>query len=120
MAKQPTTERTSIVLEENLKKSLTELLVLSLIAEKECYIGELSPEIEFRSKGAIHIEFPYAAIYRISKGEYITECKKRIAPDGRLRQYYAITDKGRAYLEELRSSYDRFIQAVALVTDRPL
>lgn len=111
MAKQASADRTSIVLEDNLKKALTELLVLSLIEEQDRYIGELSPEIEERSRGVIHIEFPYAAIYRISKAEYIAECQKKVAPDGRLRQYYTITDKGRAYLEELRSSYSQFIQA---------
>ncbi|MCD8145053.1 MAG: PadR family transcriptional regulator [Oscillospiraceae bacterium] len=119
MTKQTNHERTSVVLEDNLKKALTEMLVLSLIEEQDRYIGELSPEIEERSQGAIHIEFSYAAIYRISKGEYITECKKRIAPDGRLRQYYTITEKGRAYLSELLGSYSRFIRAADRILSRP-
>ena len=38
---------------------------------------------------------------------YIEELKKRIAPDGRKRQYYGITDTGRAYLKEL---YEVFMQ----------
>ena len=38
-------------LEENLKKALTELLILFLFHEKEHYIGELSPLLEERSKG---------------------------------------------------------------------
>ena len=81
-------------LEENLKKALTELLILFLFNEQEHYIGELSPLLEQRSHGTLSIVFPYAAIYRITKAGYLTETKKRNAPDGRLRQYYKITESG--------------------------
>lgn len=69
-------------LEENLKKALTELLILFLFHEKEHYIGELSPLLEERSKGALSIVFPYAAIYRLTSAGYLTETKKRNAPTG--------------------------------------
>lgn len=111
-------DRTPVSLEENLKKALTEFLILALLAERERYIGELTPEIEARSGGAIHIEFPYSAIYRISRAGYITECKKRIAPDGRLRQYYCITEAGSAYLGELEQIYHRFISGVFRVLQK--
>ena len=74
-------------LEENLKKALTELLILFLFHEKEHYIGELSLLLEERSKGALSIVFPYAAIYRLTSAGYLTETKKRNAPDGRLPFY---------------------------------
>lgn len=107
--------RPAITLEDNLKKALTELLILVLLSERERYIGELSPEIEKRSRGTIHIEFPYAAIYRLSEAGYITETKKRSAPDGRRRQYYRITEEGKVYLEELLETYRRFSSSVANV-----
>ena len=78
-------------LEENLKKALTELLILFLFGEGEHYIGELSPLLEARSHGTLSIVFPYAAIYRITAAGYLKESEKKTAPDGRLRQYYAIT-----------------------------
>lgn len=118
MKETPYSDRTPVSLEENLKKALTELLILSLLAERERYIGELTPEIEARSGGAIHIEFPYSAIYRISRAGYITECKKRIAPDGRLRQYYRITEAGNVYLRELEQVYSRFISGVFRVLQK--
>jgi PadR family transcriptional regulator PadR len=104
--------RPAITLEDNLKKALTELMVLVLLSEQERYIGELSPEIDRRSDGMIHIEFPYAAIYRVSQAGYIIESKKQIAPDGRRRQYYKITEAGKSYLEELLKTYARFSTAV--------
>ena len=96
-------------LEENLKKALTELLILFLFGEGEHYIGELSPLLETRSHGTLSIVFPYAAIYRITAAGYLTESEKKTAPDGRLRQYYAITPAGRAHLQEMLATYHQFV-----------
>ena len=104
--------RYSSGLEDNLKKALTELLILFLFGEEEHYIGELSPLLEKRSHGVLSIVFPYAAIYRITQSGYLTETKKKTAPDGRLRQYYAITETGRAYLQKLLETYQAFFQGV--------
>ena len=106
------TSRRPSGLEENLKKALTELLILFLFNEQEHYIGELSPLLEQRSHGTLSIVFPYAAIYRITNAGYLIETKKRNAPDGRLRQYYKITESGQDYLSELLSTYHSFFQGV--------
>lgn len=108
-------EREPEQMEENLKKALTELLALQLFSEDERYIGELSDLIELRSQGDLTIVFPYAAFYRLYKAGLITERKKRAAPDGRLRQYYAITPKGRSHLDSLLVIYERVIRAAELV-----
>ena len=105
----------STSLEDNLKKALTELLVLTLLSQKEHYIGELTAHIKEKSGGAMVIVFPYGAIYRMTRSGYIAESKKRNAPDGRLRQYYTITDQGRQYLEQLKKEYDRFNQGVSAI-----
>lgn len=105
----------SISLEENLKKALTELLILHLLSQREYYIGELTATIHEKSGGALTIVFPYGAIYRLLQSEYITECKKRNAPDGRRRQYYTITDRGRNYLQQLLKIYSDFSNGVAAV-----
>lgn len=110
--KTDTSSRRPSGLEENLKKALTELLILFLFNEQEHYIGELSPLLEQRSHGTLSIVFPYAAIYRITKAGYLVETKKRNAPDGRLRQYYKITESGQTYLSELLSIYHIFFQGV--------
>lgn len=102
-------------LEGNLKKALTELLILFLFNEEEHFIGELAPLLEKRSKGALAIVFPYAAIYRITQAGYLKETEKRIAPDGRLRQYYAITETGRDYLQKMLHTYYLFSQGVEAI-----
>lgn len=103
----------SLSLEDNLKKALTEVLVLHLLSAKDCYIGELTAAIHDKSHGALTIVFPYSAIYRLEQSGYLTESGKRNAPDGRRRQYYRITDTGRAYLGQLKEIYARFSNGVA-------
>lgn len=105
--------RTAQTLEENLKKALTEMLVLALLRRREYYIGELTSDLEKLSRGALSIVFPYGAIYRMTRAEYITESKKRTAPDGRLRQYYRITAAGEEYYAQLLTAYHRFTAGVA-------
>ena len=81
MGRQPNTtdvpERSGSVqgLEENLKKAVSEMLVLFLLNEREMYIGEIPDELERRSDGKFHIVFPYSVIYRMVKFEYIDELK---------------------------------------------
>lgn len=100
-------------LEDNLKKALTELLILFLLSEQDRYIGELTALINQRSGEVLTIVFPYAAIYRLQQDGHIVEIAKRIAPDGRRRQYFSITDAGRTYLDGLLKTYAAFSNGVA-------
>ncbi len=79
------------------------------------YIGEIPEELKRRSNGKFHIVFPYSVIYRMVKFEYIDELKKRVAPDGRKRQYYGITQKGREYLVQLTDTFGQFMQCIELI-----
>ena len=99
-------------MEDNLKKAVAEMLVLFLLNERDMYIGEIPVELERRSGGVFHIVFPYSIIYRMVKFAYIEELKKRVAPDGRRRQYYAITPRGREYLTQLRGLFAQFTTGV--------
>ena len=99
-------------LEENLKKALTELMVLFLLSQKDCYIGELTAAIKKRSRDVLTIVFPYGAVYRLEQTGYIREIEKRIAPDGRRRQYLGITEAGKVHLMQLLEAYRRFTQGI--------
>ncbi len=100
---------------ENLKRSITEVCVLYLLSSRPYYIGELTEELSQRSGGFLDLVCPYGLIYRMIDFEYIAEMKKQRAPDGRRRQYYEITDKGRDYLEELLACYQTFSSAISNV-----
>ena len=60
-------------MEENLKKALSELLVLALLHQREYYALELAPAMAEHSGGAITITFPYAILYRMIEQGYIQE-----------------------------------------------
>ena len=60
-------------LEENLKKAVTELILLTLLVRKECYIGELAKAVFEQSRYAFSLAFPYAAIYRLEREGYLCE-----------------------------------------------
>lgn len=115
MATENTHDLPTISLEENLKKALTELLILHLLSQREYYIGELTATLSEKSNKVLNIVFPYSAIYRMLQAKHIYESEKRIAPDGRRRQYFQITDRGRAYYQQLMKIYRSFSQGIDVV-----
>lgn len=110
-------DRQPLLLEENLKKALTELLILQLLSAKEYYIGQLTATLHEKSGGTLSIVFPYGAVYRLQQSGYIAESEKRCAPDGRRRQFFKITQKGSSYLQELLEVYRKFAKGVSAVLE---
>lgn len=102
-------EQSSIT--ENLKKGITELLVLTALEVRPMYIYEMIRFLNEISDDKCKITYPYAAIYRLLALECINEAGKRVADD-RLRSYFKITDGGRIRLEAMRSEYDVFASGV--------
>lgn len=107
----------SLGMEDNLKKAVTEMLVLTLLKGEDMYAGQILDAIKARSGGALSIVFPYAVLYRLISNGYIIEGYKKTAPDGRRRQYYQITETGRRYVEELTGLYRRFSAGVTLLLE---
>lgn len=105
-------------MEENLKKAVTEMLVLTLLRGEDMYAAQITQALEERSGGSLSIVFPYAVLYRLINFGYITEAYKKIAPDGRRRQYYQITEEGRRYGAELRELYWRFTAGVRQLLEK--
>ncbi len=99
-------------MEDNLKKAVTEMLILAQLEREDMHCPQITKNLETGSGGALSIAFPYAALYRLIDSGYITEAYKKIAPDGRRRQYFQITDLGRAHLAQLKEHYLRFTQGV--------
>jgi PadR family transcriptional regulator PadR len=112
MDPQTETGKVATQLEENLKKALSELVLLHLFSVRPHYIGELSGQINRLSNHALNLVFPYAAIYRMARAGDVQEIPRRIAPDGRLRQYYQITEQGKARFEEMKVNYAAFSEGV--------
>lgn len=110
-------DHSCVPLEENLKKALTELLILHLLAQRDYFIGELTETLKEKSCGILKVVFPYSAIYRLQQEGYISDSEKRIAADGRKRQFFSITQLGRQHYQHLYAAYQRFITGVNTVLE---
>ena len=105
-------------LEENLKKAVAEMLVLSLLSREDMHAPQIIRSLEEESGRALTMTSPYMLLYRLIQKEYILEAYKKIAPDGRRRQYYQITEEGRGYLEALKAVYRRVSAGVEQLLER--
>ena len=100
-----------------LKKATTEMMVLHLLLEKPMYTYEMMNAITERSGGDITFNTLYLSIYRLEENGYIREHEKVMSEDNRVRIYFAITDAGSAYFDELVKGYLRYTAALARVLE---
>jgi transcriptional regulator len=105
------------MLAPDLKKGSAEFLVLSLLEHERRHGYELNKLIESRSGGVLtfHIASLYPLLYRMEDRGWIAGRWVEKAGERR-RRFYAITPAGRRALEELRSGWLAFTEAVARVT----
>lgn len=101
---------------ENLKKGITELLILSFLDKKDMHTYAIINKLDELSNGACKISYPYSVIYRLTDCKYIEEAGKRV-DENRLRQFYRITPSGKNYLDDMRKEYDIFIKGVNMIFD---
>ncbi|WP_235983198.1 PadR family transcriptional regulator [Gemmiger gallinarum] len=87
-----------------MKKTVTEMMVLFLLRQKQMYVYEMSQEISRLTNGVYTFNTLYLAIYRLQERGHIKEAGKRQA-DNRVRVYFKITKSGQEYLHDLLEEY---------------
>ena len=92
-------------------------MILHLLSQRDYFIGELTETLKQKSNGVLKLVFPYSAIYRLQQLGYIADADKRIAADGRKRQFYSITQLGRTHYKNLLETYQYFISGVNTVLE---
>lgn len=102
-------------MEDNLKRAVTEMLVLTLLNQEDLSAIQITQRVEEETGHIIGLVSPYMLFYRLIEDGCIIEAYKKIAPDGRRRQYYQITEEGKKYLRELVAHYHRLIHGIALL-----
>lgn len=80
-------------LQDSIRKSVTEVLILFLLHQKPMYAYEMLREIEQVTGGLFSYRTLYLAIYRLQERGYLVEKEKRIV-DSRARIYLAPTESG--------------------------
>lgn len=99
---------------DNLKKGITEMLVLAFFSKADMTINDIVRGLDDGSEGKCKITFPYSTVYKLLEKGYIVEGEKRVA-DNRRRQFYRITAKGKRYFAQMRCEYESFISGVDMI-----
>ena len=91
---------------ENLKRGVTELVLLSLLAQRDMYGYEMSQELQARSGGKFILQESsmYPTLYRLEDKGYITVTKQQVGRR-RTRMYYHLEPSGRDYLQSSVAEY---------------
>lgn len=100
-------------LARELKRGSTELLILSLLEERDRHGYELARLIDERSRGAIsfHAASLYPTLYRLEAKDLIDG--RWIEKAGqRRRRYYRLTKAGRKTLASQRNVWETFFDAL--------
>ena len=105
------------MLPPDLKKGSAEFLVLSLLEHERRHGYELNKLIESRSRGVLtfHVASLYPLLCRMEDRGWIAGRWVERAGERRKR-FYSITPAGRRALEDLRSGWVAFAEAVSRVT----
>ena len=100
-------------LDRELKRGSTEVLILSLLEQRQRHGYEIGQLIEQRSRGAIsfYIASLYPTLYRLeSKGFIEGRWVEKVGQ--RRRRYYRLTTDGRKLLASQRSTWRAFLVAL--------
>jgi len=103
----------TIILDRELKKGSTELLVLALVEGRPRHGYEIGKLIEQRSGGVVqfHVASLYPLLYRMEKRNWIQGRWVEKAGQRR-RRFYRITAEGRRVLAAQRSTWQQFVAAI--------
>ncbi|MBR2176681.1 MAG: PadR family transcriptional regulator [Clostridia bacterium] len=103
--------------EDYFKRATSPMMTLLLLNEKPMYVYKLSQELERRSNSTYKMNFLYPVLYRLQQQGYVTEYSQEITESHRTRNYYAITDEGREYLDYMLAKYRELLKAVDTIIE---
>lgn len=98
--------------EDYFKRAMNPLIILSILLERPKYAYEMTQELKQRSGGLYQMPLLYPVLYRLEKNGYVEISETVISEKNRTRNYYRITEPGRAYLKDCVVQY-RALTAVA-------
>lgn len=96
-------------LRNQIRKGSTDILILSLLAERPMYGYEIGKELEQRSDGYFEMKegLLYPTLHRMQKSGWLSSQWQTV--EGRRRKYYALTAKGREVLGVQIAEWSEFV-----------
>lgn len=98
--------------ETQFKKSTTQLLVLHLLSQQEMYAYDIIRETLALSNNIYKMPLLYNILTKLEADNYITQSRREISDNNRVRVYYKITENGKQYLDDLKKSYIKLSKSV--------
>ena len=95
-----------------IKRGTLEFCVLLMIARRERYGYEIISELEKRPSLTARESTVYPLLRRLLKEGYLSSSWRDSAQGLPPRKYYAMTDRGRAYLEAMSGEWDSLLEAI--------
>ena len=104
---------------ENLKRGVTELVLLGLLTQQDMYGYEMAQALRDRSSGKFVLleTSMYPTLYRLQDHHYISSYEELVGRR-RKRTYYHIEPAGTAYYQKILAEYltaQEGIQALSLI-----
>lgn len=92
-----------------------DLLILSLLQEKDMYGYEIVKCIQEKSNNVITAKngTMYPIIYKLIEDEYMTSHTELV--NNKARVYYHLEDKGKEYLKKITEEYDQLVKCIDLI-----
>ena len=100
-----------------IKRGTLEFCVLLMIRGRPRYGYEIISQLERRPILAAKESTVYPLLRRLLKEEYLSSSWQASAEGLPPRKYYAITDRGRAYLEAMSREWDNLLAAVGEINE---
>ena len=97
----------------NFKRGTTEMVILSLLSEKDLYGYEITKTVREKSNGKYLLLTGtlYNILFRLDEAGYISNYIKQVGTK-RTRRYYHIEDKGKRYLSKIVNEYSMVCESV--------
>jgi PadR family transcriptional regulator PadR len=99
-----------------MRKGILELCILSILDKQEAYPSDIIQELK-ESKMIVVEGTLYPLLTRL-KNANILAYRWEESVSGPPRKYYSLTDEGRTFLEELRSTWEDLSTAVTKISSK--
>ena len=106
-----------MTINKSLISGSTEILILRLLEEKDMYGYEMIDVLRQRSKDVFELKAGtlYPLLHSLELKKIVTSYESE--SNGKMRKYYQITEKGKAYQEQLEQEWNTYTAAVREILD---
>jgi PadR family transcriptional regulator PadR len=99
-----------------MRKGTLEFCILAIVSKKDCYASDIINTM--KEKNLIVVEGTLYPLLTRQKNAGLLHYRWEESRQGPPRKYYALTDKGKAYLSELQGSWKDLVDSVNSIIEK--